>query len=92
MVVLEHLKQNALTYFFGVFMSLAWMGFLYYMDGRHEAKGAVAESDLREIRREIANLETYQELAPNTAYSEARTVQLKFLKMQEKELQEELQK
>ena len=65
-------------------------GFYAIMDARHEPRGAIIKSELREVRREIRSLEHYEELAPSEQYSPARKAQIRELRQAEKELVEDL--
>ena len=69
---------------------LVLAGIYSVLDIRHEPRGAVLKSDLREIRREIRKLEGYERLAPNSEYSASRQAEIAALRDEEKELEMEL--
>ncbi len=92
----EHVKKNAAGYIatgvVGPFvLSLALGGMFAILDARHEPMGAVKRSEINTIRREIAEKESYLELAPSEVYDVARRVQVGFLQNEILRLEAEME-
>ena len=91
MNVKEHVLENLAVYIVtAVLIPAAWLGFMAVMDERHEKLGTAIESDLREVKREIRQLQTYQQLAPSDLYGPAREVQIAELQDEAEELERKL--
>ena len=91
MDIRKHIIENAAIYVVtAVLLPLAWLGFMAVMDTRHEKIGATVESDLREINREIRQLENYERFVPSDDYGPARQAMIAELKDEKEELQRKL--
>ena len=93
----DHIKQHVVGYLIGgafaavgLILTLAWQGFEYRQDQRHEMKGASQRIELRQIKRELRRMENYQRLAPNSAYHEAREAEIAALEDEVDEIEKEL--
>ena len=76
MNVKEHIKANFIGYMLPIVAMLMWGGFIAFMDERHEAKGAITEVEIRQLKREKRKLENYERLAPNSEYSASRQAEI----------------
>lgn len=93
MTVKQHVIENLAVYIVtAILLPTAWLGFMTVMDERHEKLGTAVESDLREVKREIRQLQTYQQLAPSDLYGPAREVQIAELQDEAEELERKLSK
>lgn len=93
MNIKDHVLENLSIYIVtAVLIPAAWLGFMTVMDERHEKLGTAVESDLREVKREIRQLQTYQQLAPSDLYGPAREVQIAELQDEAEELERKLSK
>ncbi|MFZ9064657.1 MAG: hypothetical protein ACO22U_13555 [bacterium] len=91
MNIKDHVLENLAIYVVcAVLIPAAWLGFMAVMDDRHEKMGTAVESDLREVKREIRQLQTYQRLAPSDLYGPAREVQIAELEDEAEELERKL--
>jgi hypothetical protein len=92
MSVKERLVEKAEIYIVSAIMApLALAGMWATLDARHEKKGAVAEVEIRELKREQRKLENYQRLSPNSEYSAAREAEISALEDEIEELERELE-
>ena len=91
--MIEHIKSHVIGYvILSLVLPAAGLGFLAYMDARHEARGESKRIELRQIRREKRRLESYQRLAPNSEYSAARVAEIDALEDEIQEIAEELER
>lgn len=74
-----------------VILALALGGIYAVLDARHEPAGAVAKSDLRQIDREILETQDLQANAPSELYSVSRENKVRRLKLERRQLRDELQ-
>ena len=93
MNIKQHLVENLAIYIVSaVLIPGAWLGFMALMDDRHIKHETAVESELRDVKREIRQLETYQRLAPSDLYGPAREVQIAELEDEAEELERQLGK
>jgi hypothetical protein len=78
--------KQVLIMVLGVIGPLALTGIYAILDKRHEPTGAVAQSELRQLKREKRKLENYQRLAPNSEYASSREAEIAALRDEIEEL------
>ncbi len=90
--MLDRIKEHAEIYILGAIGTMAFAGFLAFMDARHEGIGEVKKSELRSLNREVLKLKDYQRLAPNSEYSTSRASAIERLETDIQEIEQELTK
>ena len=73
-----------------IIMSLALGGIYAILDARHEPAGAVLKADLRQVERDILDVQDLQRSAPSDLYSTSRENKLRRLKAERREIRDEL--
>lgn len=91
----EHVVQNLAIYVVtAILIPAAWLGFMSIMDSRHEpinrSTELVLESELRDVKREIRQQKTLQELSPSEVYGPYREAEIMALTDEAEEIERDL--